>query len=73
MFISHYHDLEDGFSNLEEGSEWIEDDRASLSSVVHCSAVQSSVGRASLLAPNVSDITCILHLDADMTYRIFEY
>ncbi len=55
MFISHYHGPEDGFSNLEEGSEWIEDDRASLSSVVHRSAVQSSNGRASLFAPDVSD------------------
>lgn len=34
LFISHYHDSEDGFSNLEEDSEWIEDDRASLNSVV---------------------------------------
>ena len=54
MFISHYHDLEDGFSNLEEGSEWIEDDRASISSVVHRSAVQSSIGRASIFSPDVS-------------------
>ncbi|MCJ1381249.1 hypothetical protein MMC17_004358 [Xylographa soralifera] len=35
IFLSHYHDPEDGFANIEEGSEWIEDDRASLSSVVH--------------------------------------
>jgi len=35
LFISHYHDPEDGFPNLEEASEWIEDDRASQSSVVH--------------------------------------
>jgi len=35
IFISHYHDPEDGFANLEEASEWIEDDRASQSSVVH--------------------------------------
>ena len=58
MFISHYHDLEDGFSNLEEGSEWIEDDRVSLSSVVHRSAVQSSIGRASIFSPDVSKIAC---------------
>ena len=55
MFISHYHDLEDGFSNLEEGSEWIEDDQASVSSVVHRSTVQSSIGRASLFASDVSN------------------
>jgi len=35
IFISHHHDVEDGFTNLEESSEWIEDDRASSSSVVH--------------------------------------
>jgi len=42
IFISHYHDPEDGFANLEEGSEWVEDDQASLSSVVHRSAVTQS-------------------------------
>ena len=41
LFISHYHDSEDGFSNLEEESEWIEDDRASLDSVVRPSATRS--------------------------------
>ena len=40
MFLSHYHDPEDGFANIEEGSEWIEDDRASLSSVVHRSVAR---------------------------------
>ena len=40
--MSHYHDSQDGFANLEEGSEWVEDDRASLSSVVHKSAVKGS-------------------------------
>ncbi|KAK0507808.1 hypothetical protein JMJ35_009697 [Cladonia borealis] len=43
IFISHYHDPEDGFANLEEGSEWIEDDRASLSSVVHRSVTQNAL------------------------------
>ena len=42
IFISHYHDPEDGFANLEEGSEWVEDDRASLSSVVHRSVAQNA-------------------------------
>ncbi|MCJ1430242.1 hypothetical protein MMC29_008159 [Sticta canariensis] len=42
LFISHCHELNDGFANLEEGSGWIEDDRASLTSVVHCPAVQRS-------------------------------
>lgn len=40
LFISHYHGREDGFPNLDEASEWIEDDQASLSSVVHRSTVQ---------------------------------
>ena len=43
IFISHYHDPEDGFANLEEGSEWVEDDRASLSSVVHRSVAQNAM------------------------------
>ncbi|KAL8788233.1 MAG: hypothetical protein Q9195_007402 [Heterodermia aff. obscurata] len=41
LFISHYHDSEDGFSNLEEDSEWIEDDRASLNSVIRPFATKS--------------------------------
>ncbi|MCJ1402297.1 hypothetical protein MMC11_005517 [Xylographa trunciseda] len=40
IFLSHYHDPEDGFANIEEGSEWVEDDRASLSSVVHRSVTR---------------------------------
>ncbi|KAI9878614.1 MAG: hypothetical protein M1830_000381 [Pleopsidium flavum] len=39
IFISHYHDPEDGFPNLEEGSEWLVDDGASTSSVVRKSRV----------------------------------
>lgn len=35
MFISHRHESDDGFTNLEEGSGWFEDDSASLASVVH--------------------------------------
>lgn len=42
LFISHCHELDDGFPNLEEGSGWIEDDRASSTSVVHRSVVQRS-------------------------------
>ncbi|KAI4279321.1 MAG: hypothetical protein LQ337_000352 [Flavoplaca oasis] len=33
IFLSHTHDPEDGFANLENSSEWIEDDRSSSSSV----------------------------------------
>lgn len=42
IFISHYHSQEDGFANLEEASEWIEDDHASVSSVIHRSSAQYS-------------------------------
>ena len=35
LFFSHYHDPDDGLINLEEGSDRIEDDRASVDSVVH--------------------------------------
>lgn len=35
MFISHYHDPNDGFANFEEESVGTEDDRASEKSVVH--------------------------------------
>ncbi|KAL8674989.1 MAG: hypothetical protein Q9168_000583 [Polycauliona sp. 1 TL-2023] len=40
IFLSHTHDIEDGFANLERASEWIEDDRSSLSSVVRKSVTQ---------------------------------
>lgn len=39
IFISHYHNIEDGFANLEESSEWIEDGQASLLSAGHRSVV----------------------------------
>ncbi|MCJ1363571.1 hypothetical protein MMC16_002678 [Acarospora aff. strigata] len=42
IFLSHYHDPEDGFPNLEESSEWLDDDRASTSSVVHKSRLEKS-------------------------------
>ncbi|KAL8929101.1 MAG: hypothetical protein Q9172_000644 [Xanthocarpia lactea] len=40
IFLSHFHDLEDGFPNLENAFEWIEDDRSSSSSVVRKSVLQ---------------------------------
>ncbi|KAL9101813.1 MAG: hypothetical protein Q9163_002960 [Psora crenata] len=46
IFISHYHDPGDGFSNLEGGSEWIEDDRASMASVAHGGVVEESLKRS---------------------------
>ncbi|KAI4261984.1 MAG: hypothetical protein L6R42_002832 [Xanthoria sp. 1 TBL-2021] len=42
IFLSHSHDLEDGFMNLDNASEWIEDDRSSSSSVVRKSDPQRS-------------------------------
>ncbi|KAL8729526.1 MAG: hypothetical protein Q9181_004971 [Wetmoreana brouardii] len=45
IFLSHYHDLEDGFTNLESASEWIEDDRSSSSSVVRRSVIQTQENR----------------------------
>ena len=35
-----------GFSNLEESSEWVEDDRESISSVVHRSVITQGRRRA---------------------------
>ncbi len=51
MFISHYHGLDDGFANLEEGSGWFEDDRASTASVVHRFVAQDSVNLGEV--PNI--------------------
>ncbi|KAL9138407.1 MAG: hypothetical protein Q9175_000390 [Cornicularia normoerica] len=42
LFLSHYHSQEDGFANLEEASEWTDDDGASISSVIHRSTTQHS-------------------------------
>lgn len=44
MFISHYHDIRDGYPNLEEDADWLSDDRVSLSSVVRKPALQQSKG-----------------------------
>ncbi|KAL8768886.1 MAG: hypothetical protein Q9209_004940 [Squamulea sp. 1 TL-2023] len=41
IFLSHFHGLEDGFPNLENASEWIEDDRSSSSSVVRKPVLQN--------------------------------
>ena len=49
MFISHYHNPEDGFPNLEEGTAWILDDQASESSVVRRSVAGPSSGPLVLL------------------------
>ncbi|MCJ1341944.1 hypothetical protein MMC31_000122 [Peltigera leucophlebia] len=43
IFISHYHGIDDGFANLEEGTGWFEDDRASTASVVHRFVISESV------------------------------
>ena len=50
MFISHCHEPDDGLPNLEEGSGWFEDDRASLASVVHRSEGRDKLKSAE--APN---------------------
>ncbi|KAI4290235.1 MAG: hypothetical protein L6R35_000488 [Caloplaca aegaea] len=43
LFMSHRHDPEAGFVNLETASEWVEDDRSSSSSVVRKSEVPRSM------------------------------
>ncbi|MCJ1284083.1 hypothetical protein MMC26_003414 [Xylographa opegraphella] len=53
VFLSHYHDPEDGFANIEEGSEWIEDDRASLSSVVHKSVARNHINNPLIDLENI--------------------
>ncbi|KAL8936003.1 MAG: hypothetical protein Q9211_004402 [Gyalolechia sp. 1 TL-2023] len=60
IFMSHYHNAEDGFANLETASQWIEDDRSSSSSVVRKSVVQNprkSIGRAFSEA-DIQQIVC---------------
>ena len=42
MFISHYHNPEDGFPKLEESTAWTVDDQASESSVVRRSVAGAS-------------------------------
>lgn len=76
IFISHYHDAGDGFVNLEEASEWIEDDLASLSSVVHRSAVPQSFLLASRPHHFTQEVTSPKFekwlLDLNVPYRISE-
>ncbi|KAL8889052.1 MAG: hypothetical protein Q9192_006085 [Flavoplaca navasiana] len=47
--MSHTHDPEDGFANLENSSEWIEDDRSSSSSVVRKSDPRGSKDGAGVI------------------------
>ncbi|MCJ1433239.1 hypothetical protein MMC27_002598 [Xylographa pallens] len=67
MFLSHYHDPEDGFANIEEGSEWIEDDRASLSSIVHRS-VARDYNRDPLFG--IEDIELLSHRSCSSTISV---
>ncbi|KAL2011417.1 hypothetical protein VTN00DRAFT_4135 [Thermoascus crustaceus] len=41
IFISHVHDPQDGYPNLEEDDKWLSDDRASISSVIRKSDTKS--------------------------------
>ncbi|MCJ1303069.1 hypothetical protein MMC08_005876 [Hypocenomyce scalaris] len=75
VFISHYHDLEDGFPNLEEGPEWVEDDQASLSSVVHKSVAPDALNRGTDPLLRSEDIQTLTDLgDAAMvTAEVKQY
>ena len=42
LFISHFHGIDEGFPNVEESSGWVEDDKASISSVVHKTAPKAA-------------------------------
>ena len=68
IFISHYHSQEDGFVNLEEASEWIEDDRASVASVIHRASTQHSVDRVPLHSFMQQEISHIAELSANITF-----
>ncbi|KAL8683880.1 MAG: hypothetical protein Q9186_000223 [Xanthomendoza sp. 1 TL-2023] len=61
IFLSHYHDLEDGFPNLETASDWIEDDRSSSSSVIRKSAT-----------PRPMEGLGITFSEADIQHLIYE-
>lgn len=53
LYLSHYHNPEDGYSNLEQSSDWIKDDRDSSSSVIHRSppSAQSTTSLSRRFSP----------------------
>ncbi|KAL9603072.1 MAG: hypothetical protein Q9219_001436 [cf. Caloplaca sp. 3 TL-2023] len=66
IFMSHYHDPEDGFMNLEAASEEIEDDTSSSSSVLHKSLVpKPKISTGSTFSE--TDIQNLIHQSNDMT------
>ncbi|KAL8786161.1 MAG: hypothetical protein Q9213_002931 [Squamulea squamosa] len=64
IFLSHFHGLEDGFPNLENASEWIEDDRSSSSSVVRKSVLQN---------PNIAPIATFSEADIQALVTASKY
>jgi len=38
IYLSHYHDPEEGYPNLEQSSDWLQDEHDSIPSVIHRSA-----------------------------------
>ncbi|KAL8735990.1 MAG: hypothetical protein Q9166_000552 [cf. Caloplaca sp. 2 TL-2023] len=66
IFLSHYHDLEDGFPNLENAPELIEDDRSSSSSVVRNSVIQKPGDGASATFSE-TDIQALVHERKNVT------
>ncbi|MCJ1474770.1 hypothetical protein MMC13_003430 [Lambiella insularis] len=67
IFLSHCHDSDDGFANLEAGSEWVEDDAASLSSVVHRSIAREWGQKAVF---NVEEIQTLGNLARSATISV---
>ncbi|MCJ1310087.1 hypothetical protein MMC25_003748 [Agyrium rufum] len=57
VFISHYHDPADGFANIEEGTEWIADDHASESSVLHKTHAKASLQNSLFSIDDVRHLT----------------
>ncbi|KAA6408637.1 MAG: hypothetical protein FRX48_07719 [Lasallia pustulata] len=76
VFISHYHDPEDGFPNLEAGSEWaFEEDQMSLTPGVRRSEAPdvSNQGRDPIFGPNNIQALTALGDAATVTAEVKQY
>lgn len=74
MFISHYHEAQDGFPNLEEASEWSEGEQTSLFPAVHRSAAENKQSDGpSLLQPDDVRVLAIASNNVTMTAELTAY
>ncbi|PYH54134.1 uncharacterized protein BO96DRAFT_343578 [Aspergillus niger CBS 101883] len=65
LFISHFHDTEDGYVYLEENNDWLSDGQLSASSVIHKPEAQMKKGHPYLLG-QLQQLSTTVSMGADI-------